>query len=88
MGVARAWVQANKIEQGWVEEGGGLLFFPPGREIEGREEERSWELRKSFRWRDVFFFILYAPSRTPTVINLSFCVGTSLAAVPKTFATR
>ena len=35
VGVARAWVQANKIEQGRVEKGGGLtsfpgfLFFPP-----------------------------------------------------------
>ena len=28
VGVAKAWVQANKIEQGRVEEGGSLTSFP------------------------------------------------------------
>ena len=45
--VTRAWVQANKIEQGRVEKGVGLtsfpgfFFFPPNGAGEEQDEERS-----------------------------------------------
>jgi len=71
LGVARAWLQANKIEQRRVEEGGGLTSFPGFLIFSPRSWKLGWRRLESFRWREVFF-VLHAPRRTPKPAFLLF----------------